>query len=341
MRKRLPYLLVLGLALLTACGSPPAAPRLRVGYFPNVTHAQAVIGFADGTFQRAVGPGVTLETKLFHAGPYAVEALFAGELDLAYIGPSPAVNGYIKSKGKAFRIVAGAASGGAVLVVQPGLAVRSPRDLEGKRVASPQLGNTQDVALRHYLQSGGLKPADRGGTVKLSSAAGADIFALFAKKELDAAWVPEPWGARLVQEAGGVVAVDERDLWPGRQFATTVIIASVKALNEHPEAVQAFLGAHVDLTRWIAAHPDEARARLNSSLAGLTGKRLRDSVLQEALTRVNFDYAVPAQSVVTMARRAYDLGFLGKQEPELQGLFDLTALNAALQARGLPPAAPG
>ncbi len=339
MRKALPLLLLLCLVSLAACsrsGGGPAAGepvKLRIGYFAAPTHAQAVIGLTTDTYQRALGDGIKLEATVFSAGPAVIEAMFAGELDLAYVGPSPAVNGYVKSRGQAFRVVAGAADGGAVLVTRPGLQVRQAADLDGKRVATPQLGNTQDVALRHFLRSGNRQPTDKGGTVQIMPIANPEIVTLFNRGELDAAWVPEPWGARLVQ-AGGVIAIDERDLWPDGKFATTVIIASNRMLQEYPEIVRAFLGAHVDMTRWIAAHPDEARPRLNDGLAQLMGRPLPPEVLADALSRVSFGHQVPTQSILTAAGRAYDLGFLGKQRPDLSGLFDLRLLEQALQAGG-------
>ncbi len=206
MFQRFSMIATLILVSAIGCSSPSAsgnAVTIRVGYFPNITHAQAVIGIADGTFARALGEAVKIDAKVFNAGPSEIEAMFAGQLDLAYIGPNPAINGYVKSKGAALRIVAGAMSGGAVLVVRGDAGINSAADFRGKKIASPQLGNTQDVALRAWLMKQGFKLIEQGGDTQVIPTANPDILTLFLKKEIDAAWVPEPWGARLVREAGG------------------------------------------------------------------------------------------------------------------------------------------
>ncbi len=212
--RRLVRVLLCLLAVLSsaACGGPGQQPvsKIRLGFFPNLTHAQALVGLADGSFQRALGESITIEATGFNAGPSVIEAMFANALDMSYIGPNPAINGYVKSKGEALRIVAGATSGGAVLDARPQANIKTARDLDGKRVASPQLGNTQDVALRRFIKAAGLATKETGGTVQVIPTANPDILTLFLKGEIDAAWVPEPWGARLVHEAGGVIVLDER-----------------------------------------------------------------------------------------------------------------------------------
>lgn len=330
----LAVIMVTGYASFGSAGkSAPAKERVRIGFLPSLTHPQAVIGLAEGTFQQALGEQFAVEAKPFNAGPSIVEALFAGELDLAYLGPSPAVNGYVKSKGEAFQVIAGAANGGVVLVVQPGLTVRSPADLAGKRVATPQLGNTQDIALRHYLQSGGLKPVEQGGTVRITPMAGAEMVPLFRRKELDAAWVPEPWGARLV-EAGGVIALDERELWPDGQFATTLLIASRTALQDRPQVVEAVLSTHIDLTRALAADPAATGDRLRKGLERWVGKPMSEKIVRDALSRITLTYELPIQSVFTNAERAHQLGFLGKKPVRLDGIFHEAVLGKLLAAKG-------
>ncbi len=330
--------LVVIVALAAAgCGrsSAPGAVPLRVGYFPNITHAQAVVGVADGTFRRALGRGVDLQTHVFNAGPSAIEALFAGQVDLAYIGPNPAINGYVRSNGEALRIVAGATSGGAVLVVRADSGIRTAADFRGRRVASPQLGNTQDVALRRWLRDQGLQLRERGGTTEVIPVANPDILTLFQKKELDAAWVPEPWGARLVHEAGGRVLLDERTLWPGGRFVTAHVIARTAFLQAHPDIVRRWLDAHVELTRRFTADQASARLALNGEIGRLTGKAFAAPVLVDAWSRMTVTWDPIRDSLAQSADAAFRLGFLGDAPPKLDGIYDLRLLNDVLRAKGL------
>src|SRR5437667_12103609 len=194
------------------------AAVIRVGAYPIITHSQAMVGKANGFFEKALGPGVKIEWKTFNAGPAAIEALFAGAIDMTYIGPNPAITGYVRSQGEALRVVAGTASGGASLIVRSDSGIHKPEDFHGKKIASPQLGNTQDVALRAWLKAHGMKSQDKGGDVQVVPLANPDQLTLFLKKELDAAWAPEPWPTRLIHEGNGRLFLDERDLWPQRQF---------------------------------------------------------------------------------------------------------------------------
>src|SRR6202165_2045412 len=226
---------VAAIVLMAACAihaqQKPAV--LRIGYFPNVTHAQALVGRANGPFERALGPGARLEWKAFNAGPAAIEALFANAIDLAYVGPNPTVAGYVRSQGEAVRVIAGAASGGASLVVRKDSGIHNASDFHGRKVATPQLGNTQDVALRAWMRANGLKAREKGGDVQVIPISNPDQLTLFLKGQLDAAWAPEPWAARLVHDGGGRIFLDERDVWPDRQFVIANIIVSPKFLKEH------------------------------------------------------------------------------------------------------------
>jgi NitT/TauT family transport system substrate-binding protein len=325
------------LIALTACANQSSdAGRVRVGYFPNITHAQALIGFADGTFARALGADAKLDAKIFNAGPAAIEAMFAGQLDLAYIGPNPAINGYVKSKGAALRIIAGATSGGAVLVVRADAGIATARDFRGKKIATPQIGNTQDVAARAWLIKQGLKLKEQGGDTQVVPTANPDILTLFLKKEMDAAWVPEPWGARLVREANGKIFLDERDLWADGKFVTAHVIVSAKFLREQPVRVEKFLAAHVELTERINADPASAKQKLNAEIERLTGKPLPTQVLDDAWARQTITYDPIRASLIGSADAAFQLGFLGDAPPNLDGIYDLTLLNRVLQAKNLP-----
>ena len=312
---------------------------LRIGYFPNINHAQAVIGLGNGDFQRVLGNNVKVETVTFNAGPSAIESLLANRIDVSYIGPNPAINGYVVSDGKDVRVIAGATSGGASFVVRNDAGINSAKDLGGKKFASPQLGNTQDVALKKYLVDNGFKTTENGGNVTVSPVANADILTLFLKKEIDGAWVPEPWATRLVKEANGRIFVDERDLWPpDGKFVTANIIARTDYLAQNPDVIKKLIDAHVNETQGINNNKEQAIKEFNVQLKKLTGKELPEDVLTESLTRLEFTYDPIKESLFKSANDAYDLGFLakGKARPNLEGIYDLTALNQVLTEKGLP-----
>jgi sulfonate transport system substrate-binding protein len=329
------YLLAVFVLLLPLAGFGQTV--IRVGAFPNITHAQPMIGKATGWFEKAMGPHVRIEWKSFNAGPAAVEALFAGAIDMAYMGPNPAITGYVRSQGEALRIVAGAASGGVALVVRKDSGIEKPEDFHGKRVASPQLGNTQDVALRSWLQAHGLKTTDKGGDVQVLPIANADQLTLFLKKQLDAAWAPEPWATRLEREGNGRIFLDERDLWPHGQFVITNLVVSTKFLREHPDLVKNWIRAHVELTDWINGHLDQSKKILNEQIRKETGKALSPAVLDEAFGRMEVTYDPLRDTLLTSARHAYQLGFLGRQMPDLSKIYDLTPLNQVLAEKGRKP----
>lgn len=317
-RLALATLAALALAPCRRGGDRP--DRLVLGYFPNVTHAQALVGVRDGTFAEALPGG--FETRVFNAGPAAMEALLAGDLDASYVGPGPAAIAYLRTRGEAIRVVAGAASGGAVLVVKH---ARSPDDLVGKRVASPQLGNTQDVALRTWLAAQGLSDREGARRVQVTPIANPDILSLFARGELAGAWVPEPWGARLVAEAGGTILVDERTLWPGGKFPATVLVVSTRALEKKRAAVDALLRAHLELTRRWEADPAAFAAAANEAFAVHAGKPLPTRVLEDAFSRLEPIADPLAPRLVEMARRAQALGYA--PQGDVSGMVDATVLR--------------
>ncbi|HPT86587.1 MAG TPA: ABC transporter substrate-binding protein [Bacillota bacterium] len=333
---------VIGLLLLMLTGLIVLVPsfagqEMKVGYFPNITHAQAVIGMSDGTFQQGLGSGVTLKKYIFNAGPSVIEAMMAGHLDLAYIGPNPAVNGYIRTRGKLLKIVAGAASGGASLVLRNDLKITSPRQLSGLKLASPQMGNTQDVALRYYLMSHGLKPVQQGGTVHVLPVPNPDQLNLLQRKEIDGAWTVEPWVSRLITEARGVIFVDERSLWDKGKFVTANIIVSQKFLKNHPVLVKKWLKVHVELTQRINEDPERYQKILNRELYRITGASLPERILKQAFSRFELTWDPAMRTLFVSADRAYRLGFLGKEKPDLKSIYDLTLLNQVLEEKNLPP----
>ncbi|MGA9564752.1 MAG: ABC transporter substrate-binding protein [Candidatus Korobacteraceae bacterium] len=326
-------LYVIGLVLFAgSCGFGQTV--IRVGAFPNITHPQAMVGKANGWFEKAMGPNVKIEWKSFNAGPSAIEALYAGAIDMTYIGPNPTISGYVRSEGQALKVVSGAASGGASLVVRSNAGISKPEDFHGKRVASPQLGNTQDVALRAWLKSHGMKPTDKGGDVKVLPLANPDQLTLFLKEELDAAWAPEPWATRLIQEGNGRRFLDERDLWPNQQFVVTNLIVSTKFLREHPDLIKNWVRANVELTDWINGHVPEAKQLLNSQIQKETGKSLPAALMDEAYGRFEVTYDPIRSSMLSSAHSAYEAGFLGRQMPDLSGLYDLSFLNQVLAEKG-------
>ena len=323
--------------VLTGCGpkrnSDKPADTLRLAFFPNVTHAVALVGTARGTFANALGPGIKLEQQVFNAGPAEIEALFGDQIDIGYIGPGPALNGFLKSKGKALRIIAGASSGGASLVVRADSGITTIAGLAGKRAATPQTGGTQDISLRHALRQAGLQTTDKGGTVGLLPTANPDTLTLFVKKELDAAWVPEPWVARLVKEGNGKILIDERARWPGKKFATTVVIVRTRFLKVNPVLVRKFLDAHLDTVEWIQQNPDETRKIVGEQIENLTKKPIPEDVLKAALSRTEFTHDPLRESVLTFADWAKDLGFQREGREALGDLFYLKLLNDALSRR--------
>jgi len=350
---------------------------LRLGYFPNLNHAQVIIGLANGHLQKALsenstgrgeegGEDISIEEYMFSAGPSAIEALYAGQIDVAYVGPNPAINGYLASNGEGIRIISGSASGGAVFVVRNDTGIQSASDLGGKKFASPQLGNTQDVALRKYLIQSGYETVENGGNVTVVPVKPSDILTLMLKKEIDGAWVPEPWGARLVKEANGKILVDERDLWPpDGKFVTTNIIARSDYLKNNPETIRKLINAHIDETIWIndtlqnirndgvngasGYKENESNADLkngsvetfihsfNDGLKRITGNTVPEDELSDALQRLEFTYDPIEQSLFRMADDAYDLGLIGRgNEPDLTNIYDPGLLKQVLKERNLP-----
>jgi NitT/TauT family transport system substrate-binding protein len=329
-----------GSAAAGSAAAPLSVDTLRLGYFPNVTHASAVLGVADGTFQDALGD-TKLETSTFNAGPAAIEALLSGAIDATFIGPSPAINAYAKSNGDALRIVSGATDNGAALVVKTD--INGPADLAGKTLATPQLGGTQDVALRKWLLDNGLKTQTTGGTqgdadyVDIVSQDNSQTLDLFKQGAIDGAWLPEPWASRLVLEAGAKTLVDEKTLWPDQKFQTTILISSRQFLEDHPDAINALIKGEVTETEKIEADPTQAQTDLNTAIAGLTGgKPLADSTIQAAFGNIEPTWDPLASTLNDIAKNGVTAGTLASA-PDLSGIYDLRELNKVLVAAGKPP----
>ena len=335
MKRALFIALVVG--SLAFCGlSESEQVTMRVGYFPNITHSQALVGLARGTFQKELGNDVKIDTKVFNAGPSAIEAMFAGELDLTYIGPNPAINGYVKSNGEALRIVAGATSGGAGLVVRQDAGISTSKDFHNRKIASPQLGNTQDVALRGWLKDNGYKLKEKGGDVQVLPTANPDQLTLLMKKEIDGAWTVEPWVSRLIKEGNGRLFMDERTIWPNGDFVTAHIIVSKKFLDAHPDLVKKWISAHVDTTEWINKNLPEAKKIVNGEIKKLTTKALADDIVDSSFARLKVTYDPIKDSLFKSAKWAFEQGFLGKEMPDLSNIYDLKLLNEVLSEKKLP-----
>ncbi len=341
--KNLARLLILGMAFWAAADASSAEKIvLRVGHFPNVTHAQGVIGHGlsrrgKGWFEERLGPGIEVQWFVYNAGPSAMEAIFADSIDLTYVGPNPAINAHLRSRGEEIRIVAGACSGGAALVVQPDGRIKQAADFRGKKIATPQLGNTQDVAARGWLQSTGLKTTQTGGDAYVLPTANPDQLTLFQKGDVDAVWTVEPWVSRLVLEAKGKIYLDESALWPetGGKYVTTHLVSSARFLRERPELLKKFIAAHVELTQWINAHPDEAKRILNEEIKAETTKALPAETLESAWRRLEITYDPIRASLLKSAEDAHRIGFI-KEKPDLGRIYDLKLLNEVLRGKKLP-----
>jgi NitT/TauT family transport system substrate-binding protein len=325
------------LALTAACGggsssdkesasstSTTKAPTLRLGYFANVTHASAVYGVASGGFQKALGD-TALKTSVFNAGPAAIEAMRGNAIDATFIGPNPAINGFSQTDGKLLRIVAGTTSGGAALVVKP--EITSVEQLAGKKVATPQLGNTQDVAAKAYFKDKGIK-------VNVVNQENAQTLDLFKNGKIDGGWVPEPWASRLVLDGGGKVLLDEKTLWPQGEFVTTHLVVRQEFLEKYPDTVEALLKGLIAATDVVATKSAEVQSAVNAQLLKDTGKQLKEPVLKSAFDNLTPTLDPIASSLAKSAEHAQAIGLL--KPVELKGIYDLTLLNKLLTAAGKP-----
>ena len=310
-------------------GDSGTPAEVKLGYFANLTHAQAVLGVSSGDFEKAVAPS-KLVTRVFNAGPSLIEALNAGEVDIAYVGPGPALSAHEKSRGQSIRVIAGAAANGVAIVVRKDSGITSLDQLKGRKLATPQHGNTQDIAARHFVKS-------RFGDSELTNVlpiANAEQAGMMKRGDIDAAWVPEPWGERLIVETGATLLAEEKDLkdlWPDGRFTLTVVATTPRFLKEHPEIVERVLGVHRTWTQRLRTQPDAHVQPLGDALFALLNKRLPEGVLPAALKRVEFTDEPIEASFTTMAQWTHELGF-ARQPIALDGLIDLTVLER-LEAR--------
>ena len=317
----------------TTAAAEPLEGTLNLGFFPNVTHAPALVGVEEGLFADALGDGVELNTFTFNAGTEAVEALFAEAIDISFIGPNPAINAWAQSEGTAIRIISGSTSGGAYLVVKP--EITSVEQLAGRTLATPSLGNTQDVALRAWLLENGLEATpDGGGDVSILPQSNSTTLEAFIGGAIDGAWVPEPWATRLIEEGGGTVLVDERDLWPDTngEYVTTHVIVRTAYLEENPDIVKAFLSGLLASLDSIAADPEAAQASVIAQIDAITGQAANPDVIAASFGNLTFTADPIAASLQGSADDAIEIGLL--DPVDLAGIHDLSLLNELLAGRG-------
>src|SRR5437016_2282684 len=313
-------ILSLSILLSLATAAPVFGETIRVGHFPNITHAQGVVAHAlsrqgKGWFEQRLGPGTKIEWFVYNAGPSAMEAVFTNSIDLSYVGPGPALNAYTKSHGEEIRLIAGAANGGAGLVVQPDENLKAAADFRGKKIATPQLGNTQDISCRAWLTDGGLKITQLGGDAQVIPTQNPDQLGLFKAKRVDAVWTVEPWLTRLEQEASGKVIVEEKEV------ATTILVSSVKFLNQQHELAKSFAQAHAELTDWITKNPEEAQRLIKAELLEETKSDMTPQVITAAWKRIVFTSETPRAPVEKFMQNSVRAGFI-KSAPDLSKLFE-------------------
>jgi NitT/TauT family transport system substrate-binding protein len=316
--KTVRFVILIAALLFAVAGN--AETVLRVGHFPNITHAQGLVAHnlsrqGKGWFEEKLGPGTKIEWFVYNAGPSAMEAIFAKSIDLTYVGPGPALNAYTRSNGAEIRLIAGAANGGAALVVQPNQNLKAPADFRGKKIATPQLGNTQDISCRAWLIAGGLKITQLGGDAQVLPTQNPDQLALFKQKQLDAVWTVEPWVARLEREAGGTVLVNEKDV------ATTVLVSSAKFLQERRDVAKKFAEAHAALTDWMMKNPEEAQKLIKAELLAETRRDVAADLIAQSWNRIAFTAETPRASIEGFMQNSLKTGFI-KTAPDLTRLFE-------------------
>lgn len=315
------YLVILGVfAIFATAQLAVAGETIRIGHFPNVTHVQGLVAHhltrtGHGWFEERLGKDVKIEWYVYNAGPSAIEAILAGSIDLTYVGPNPALNAYTKSNGEEIRIMAGAAAGGAALVVQPDAGLKQPTDFRGKTIATPQLGNTQDIACRAWLANGGLKITQTGGDAFIVPTPNPDQISLFQQRKLDAVWTVEPWVSRLEREAGGQVLLEQS------KESVTVLVSGVKFVKAKSELVRKFVQAHRELTEWILAHPEEAKKMVLEELSVETQAKVSSELMAQAWKRIALRSDVSLDEFQQFVSNAQRAGFM-RTTPDLARLIE-------------------
>ncbi len=297
------------------------ANKVRVAFFPTVSHLIPIVGIEKGFFSDELGNEVVIEPKIFDSGPQVIEAMFSKSIDVAYVGPGPVINGFLKSDKHDVRILAGAASGGASFVIHKNSNINSANDLSGKKIAVPQIGNSQDISLRNYLSQNGLIPAEKGGSVVVLNLENPDIYTLFVKGDIDGAWVPEPWATRLVNELEGKRLFYEEDLWPEKQFASALLISRTTYIEENPIIIQKWIDANNKTAIWIKKNPEDLELIFNNFMKNELGKSLPEDILRQSLGNIEITSDPIEKSIFIFAERANSLGYLGRNGYDLSGIF--------------------
>jgi NitT/TauT family transport system substrate-binding protein len=295
--------------------------KLRIAYFPNIGHAIPIVGMEKGFFEQSLGDKVKIETRIFDSGPQVIETLISNSVDLAYVGPGPAINGYLVSENHNIKILSGAASGGASFIVHPNSQINSISDFANKKIAAPQLGNSQDVSLRHLLSENNLRTADKGGNVIVYNIANPDIYTLFVKGDIDGAWVAEPWATIFEKEFGGKRLFHEEELWPNHEFASVLLIGNIDYVKKNPELVSKFLESHKKVSEWINENPKETRIVFNDFLDRHLGKSIPDEIVDTALSNLKITTDPIKDSIYIFAKNADSLGYLGRNGYDLSEIF--------------------
>ena len=328
---------ITGIVLLSALGVTLSSSdtshekKIRIAYFPNIGHAIPIVGIEKGFFEESIGDQTKIETRVFDSGPQAIESLFSNSIDLAYVGPGPAINGFLNSDNHNVKILGGAASGGASFIVHPNSEINSVSNFAGKKIAAPQIGNTQDVSLRHYLSENGLQPAEKGGSVIVYNISNPDIYTLFVKGDIDGAWVAEPWATILETELGGKRLFHEEELWPNKEFASVLLIGNVDYIEKNPIIIANFLQSHHETVTWINTNPVETRIVFNDFLNSYLGQSLSDDVVDIALSNLVITADPLPNSVFSFAERADALGYLGRNGYDLSEIFLNFDINSIVE----------
>lgn len=310
----------IGISLLVSENSSQN-DSIRVAYFPNIGHAVPIVGIENGFFSESLGNQIVIKPKLFDSGPQVIESLFSKSIDIAYVGPGPAINGFLKSGNDKIIILSGAASGGASFVAHSNSQITNAIDFAGKRIAAPQIGNTQDVSLRYYLMQNGLKPIEKGGDVRVYNVPNPEIYTLFTKGDIDGAWVPEPWATLLVKELGGKRIFFEEDLWNDKQFASVVLIARSEYISNNPEIITRWLESHNKTVNWINNNPKEAVNIFDQFMVENLGKSYPKEIISEAMSNLEITSDPIKESIIIFAERANSLGYLGRDGYNIEGIF--------------------